>query len=340
MLTAIDLFAGAGGLSYGLHGTGFTVRAAVELDITSAETFRLNHRGAVVLTDDIRRITGPKLLAAAGVPSSELDLLTGCPPCQGFSSLRTHRKGLNADSRNELIFEFLRLIRSTRPRAVLMENVAALAGDIRLAHFAKALRRRSYGVAYRVLRASDYGVPQRRRRLVLLAVQGATEDEASSMLESPKVPPRTVRDTIAHLPKAGTSGDPLHDLPEQRSAKVIRIIRAIPKDGGSRGCLPKDLQLACHTRANGYSDVYGRMAWDKPAPTITTGCHNPSRGRFTHPSEDRAITLREAALLQTFPPHYRFSLRRGKEHAAKQIGNAFPPTLIRPIAARLAQSLL
>lgn len=140
---------------------------------------------------------------------------------------------------------------------------------------------------------------------------------------------KTVRDAIAGLPHAGRSGDSLHDFPETRQAKVLTIITSVPKDGGSRADLGEETQLECHRRCDGFHDIYGRMAWDDVAPTITSGCINPSKGRFLHPEYDRAITLREAALLQGFPPEFKFSLRRGKYPAAEMIGNALPPEFVR-----------
>lgn len=336
-LTAIDLFAGAGGLSCGLRAEGFAIRAAVELDPTSASSYRLNHPDTPVLVTDVRKVTGPVLLDAASLSRRSLDLLTGCPPCQGFSSLRTRRRLVERpDPRNDLIFEVLRLARSLRPRAVVIENVPGLAENQRFSDFCDGLRRSGYRYEHAVFDATDFGVPQRRKRLVLLALRGA--NIPPSWCATPSLS-RTVREAISDLGPAGHSGDELHDLPETRSPSVVARIRATPPNGGSRRDLPQEQQIACHTRSDGYSDVYGRMAWDSVAPTITSGCHNPSKGRFLHPAEHRAITLREAALLQTFPRDYRFDLTRGKEHVAAQIGNAFPPRLIKPLA-RVIRGLL
>jgi DNA (cytosine-5)-methyltransferase 1 len=185
----------------------------------------------------------------------------------------------------------------------------------------------------RVFDAAAYGVPQRRRRLVVVA------GRCRSIPPPPSTETRcTVRDAISRLQPSGASGDPLHDLPENRSQSVVNLIRTIPKDGGGRGALAKEQQLRCHRKTTGFKDVYGRMAWDRPAPTITGGCHNPSKGRFLHPEHDRAITLREAALLQSFPPGYQFSLRRGKLAAAAMIGNALPPRFVAAQATAIRQA--
>lgn len=191
-----------------------------------------------------------------------------------------------------------------------------------------------YRITWEIKDAARYGVPQRRKRLILVAGYGLDIPLAS---ESTML--RTVREAIGDLREAGKSGDALHDLPEKRSEKILKLIRDIPKDGGSRGDLPKDRQLSCHHRQDGFYDIYGRMAWDKVAPTITSGCHNPSKGRFLHPEQDRAITLREAALLQSFPSRYQFSVSDGKEAIALMIGNALPPEFIKRHALEVRRAL-
>ncbi|MBD2026059.1 DNA cytosine methyltransferase [Leptolyngbya sp. FACHB-711] len=338
LLTSIDLFAGAGGLSYGLVEEGFQIVAAVEIDPVSAKSYSLNHQGTNLIVDDIRRVRGPQILKHAGISRGELDLLTGCPPCQAFSTLRTRRRKQQVnDPSKELIIEMLRLVRSIRPRAVIVENVPGLANDNHFASFRLGLKQAGYQSTYAVLNASDFGVPQRRKRLILVALRGK---EIPLSWSSHRCERRTVRNAIGHLAPPGTSGDILHDIPERRTPTMIARIKATPKNGGSRRDISPELQCACHTRTDGFKDVYGRMAWDDVAPTITSGCNNPSRGRFLHPEEDRAITLREAALLQTFPQSYQFCFDRGKEHVACQIGNAFPPDMIRPIARIISRELL
>jgi DNA (cytosine-5)-methyltransferase 1 len=176
---------------------------------------------------------------------------------------------------------------------------------------------------------------QRRRRLILVAGRGFEVPFAL-----PAKNRRTVRDAIGNMPAAGKSGDPLHDLPEKtRTPRIARLIRDIPKDGGSRHDLPRNRQLNCHRKSDGFYDVYGRMAWDDVAPTITSGCFNPSKGRFLHPTANRAITMREAALLQSFPRNYKFDVSPGKEAIALMIGNALPPELIRRQARQIAAVL-
>jgi DNA (cytosine-5)-methyltransferase 1 len=299
------------------------------------ETYRANHPEVQVWHRDIRKLTAPHILKALGLRRGELDLLAGCPPCQGFSAMRRLNGGRRVrDMQNDLVFDFLRLVRGVRPKAVMMENVPGLADNARLPKLKAALRRLGYIVNADVKDARHYGVPQRRRRFILLAGRGA---------EIPFAPRarhvRTVRETFAKFGKRRAKRDLLHNLPELRSEKVKQVIRLIPKDGGSRLDLGADWQLECHRKCDGFKDVYGRMAWDDVSPTITGGCCNPSKGRFLHPTENRTITLREAALLQGFPPDYFFSLERGKFPAAQMIGNALPPEFIRRHALQVAKAL-
>ncbi len=330
--SALDLFSGAGGLTVGLKQAGYRVVGAVEVDRTSAASYALNHPDTHLWVEDIRSVSGLDISTRLGIRPGDIELVAGCPPCQGFSSLRTRNAREAADdARNDLIFDFVRVVEQLLPRTVMLENVPGLEIDSRFLALRSRLQAVGYTVEHRVLNAADYGVPQRRKRLLLLGRRGA----------DPRFPQKarkrsTVRKAIGGMPLAGSSGDPLHDLPERRSARIRELIKLIPKDGGSRSAAPPRLLPPCHRTHTGHNDVFGRMAWDRVAPTITSGCHNPSRGRFLHPEHDRAITLREAALLQSFPGKYRFSIARGKEHLALQIGNALPPEMIR----RIAKSIL
>lgn len=333
--TAIDLFAGAGGLTEGLKQAGFKVLGAVEIDALATETYRMNHPRVRMWHTDIMRLSGADVRRTLRLKKGQLDLSAGCPPCQGFSAMRTLNGGREVrDDRNDLIFQFLRLVEQLEPKSIMMENVPGLMADDRMRRVRRALIKLGYHVDCRILDAADYGVPQRRRRMILLAAR------STSIRVTPKQSGRkTVHDAIHHLPRAGNSGDPLHDLPERRSAAVMAIIRDIPHDGGSRADLGEERQLPCHLACGGFKDVYGRLRWRDVSSTITTGCFNPSKGRFLHPEEDRNITLREAALLQTFPRDYRFSLRRGKTNAAVLIGNALPPTFIKVQALKIMKTL-
>ncbi|MBY5738160.1 DNA cytosine methyltransferase [Rhizobium leguminosarum] len=339
--TAIDLFCGAGGLTLGLKLAGFNVLAGVELENAPAATFIANHPDVSCFQKDIRHLGAAELRATLQIKRGDLDLLAGCPPCQGFSSLRTRRKSLAVqDDRNDLLFEFLRFVEALFPKVIMMENVPALASDARIKVFLHSLTRLGYKVGRRSVRiedAADYGVPQRRFRMILVA----------SRIGRIEVPTKTDHVTVrkcleaARLLPIGKTGDPLHDFLPKRSMRVQEVIAHIPKDGGSRTALPDRLVLPCHKgRGSGFRDVYGRLAWDTVAPTITGGCGNPSKGRYLHPEEDRAITLREAALLQSFPSDYYFDLSKGRERVALMIGNALPPEFIRRHAAKICEALL
>lgn len=333
---ALDLFSGCGGLTLGLKQAGFRVLAAIESDATAVETYKANHKGVAVKHTDIRKVSALGLMRELKLRRGRLDLLAGCPPCQGFSVLRT-RNGArqNRDRRNNLVREMLRFSRAFRPKVVMMENVPKLKGRAPFLDLCKGLRALGYKVTHGIKDAAEYGVPQRRRRLILLA---------GNRFDIPFAPPaenrRTVRKAIGRLAKAGASGDALHDIPEKkRIPKIMKLIRDIPKNGGSRTDLPKNRQLKCHKKREGFYDIYGRMTWDNVAPTITSGCFNPSKGRFLHPTENRAITMREAALLQSFPRSYEFDASAGKEVIAQMIGNALPPELIKRQAQQIREAI-
>lgn len=335
-LSAIDLFSGCGGLSLGLKGAGFTVAAAVEIDYKAQETYRLNHPDVQLYAEDIRKLDPQKILEQAGLAAGELDLLAGCPPCQGFSRLRTKNKMTSVnDDRNDLVEDFLRFIEVMKPKTVMLENVPALAKDGRFLGMQNRLHALGYKTVVQVLDAADYSVPQRRKRLIMLAsrihIPAVAEKEKKRL---------TVRQALKGMVEPGQGRDKLHSLGENRSQKVRDLIALIPKDGGSRSDLPAKYQLDCHKRSDGFSDVYGRLSWDDVSPTITSGCHNPSKGRFLHPGQDRTISLREAAVLQGFPRSYKFNVAHGKESIALMIGNALPPPFITAHANALRAGLL
>lgn len=335
-LYAIDLFSGCGGLSLGLKGAGFAVTAAVEIDRKAQQTYKLNHPDVRLYAEDIRKLDPAQILQDIGLQVGELDLLAGCPPCQGFSRLRTKNKMTSvSDDRNDLVEDFLRFIQVMRPKTVMLENVPALSKDARFLSMQGELHVLGYETVVHVLDAADYSVPQRRKRLIMLA----------SRVHIPVVAEKakrrvTVRQAFKGMVEPGEGRDRLHAMGENRSQKVRNLIALIPKDGGSRGDLPAKYQLDCHKRRDGFNDVYGRIAWDEVSPTITSGCHNPSKGRFLHPAQDRTISLREAAVLQGFPRSYKFDIAHGKESIALMIGNALPPPFITAHAESLRIGLV
>ena len=328
--TAVDLFAGAGGVTRGLKDAGLRVLAAVEFDPLACATYAANHSEVCLFYRDIRGVEPDELLAQAQLRPGELGLLTACAPCQGYSSLGKRRPD---DPRNDLVLDVLRFVAGLRPRMVAFENVPRLRHDPRFADFVAGLHALGYGVWSDVVDAADFRVPQRRKRVVLIALDGIADDRVPP-LRSPSLKGGErgrvwVEDAWCELGPID-AGDPLHRTPTYPPAVLARI-RAVPPDGGSRKDLPPEHRLRCHAhiRSSAATAAYGRMWWKDVAPTMTTRCDTPACGRFLHPTEDRAITLREAAALQTFPPKYVFC--GGRLAIAAQIGNAVPVRLAEAI---------
>ncbi len=333
---AIDLFCGCGGLTQGLKQAGFQVIWAVDNDPSAVATYKANHETVEVKEADIRTLNRTKIKRQLKLKKGALDLLAGCPPCQGFSTLRTANGAYYVDDkRNNLLHQFYKFTQTFLPKTIMLENVPDLAKTHRFKIFIANMRKLGYVGEFKVLDAADYGVPQRRRRLIYIAGRRFIPAFAA-----PSKRIKTVRNAIAKLPLAGSSGDPLHDFPENRTKHVLNLIKEIPKNGGSRTDLPDSFILQCHKDHDGYYDVYGRMHWDEVSPTITSGCFNPSKGRFLHPTRNRAITMREAALLQGFPRTYRFAEPHYKISIALMIGNALPPPFIEAHAQTIRNQII
>jgi DNA (cytosine-5)-methyltransferase 1 len=326
--TFVDLFAGMGGLSAGLRDAGLRALAAVEVDPDAQETYQANHPGVPVF-GDIRGVTAELLLAEADV--NAVDVVVGCPPCQGFTRLTEGRE--RDDPRNVLVLEFLRLVKELRPTICMMENVPGLItrGQWLFERLVGGLKRAGYVVTYDVLELANYGVPQLRKRLVLMAGLGHPIALPRPTHHGPKQW-RTVRDAIGRLPRAPSRSEvlagakpavPWHISRDSSMVVQQRLAHAL-KHGGSRRTLPSALRLGCHERyVGGFNDVYGVLDWDAPSRTITSGCTNASKGRFGHPSEPRPLTPREAAMLQTLGRKYKLK-GVGFESISQQIGNALP----------------
>jgi DNA (cytosine-5)-methyltransferase 1 len=319
-LNAIDLFSGCGGLTQGMHEAGFQTKVAIELDSVAVLAYKMNHPNTHVIENDIRNVDVKEIQKILN--GEPLHLMAGCPPCQGFSSVRRLNKKKSArDKRNSLVSEFLRFVKELRPLTIMMENVPGLKDYYLFKKIIRELETLGYAPKVQVLNVKDYGVPQNRRRLVMI---GSLLGE----IQIPKVRTRkvTVRDAIAKLLPPDQACDPLQRITAKHSAKVSARIQLTPKDGGSLSDLPSEYALECHKRDNiGFHDVYGRLRWDDYSSTITGGCLNPSKGRFLHPDQDRVLTPREAALLQSFPDNYKFPTNITKAALALLIGNALPP---------------
>ena len=334
-LTAIDLFCGAGGLTVGLKNAGFRVVAAVELDPDKARTYQRNHPEVKLIIKDIREVTGEDILKLTGL--KKIDLVAGCPPCQGFSKLtdKHHRD----DERNQLVLQMSRLVKELDPTVCMMENVPGLSqrGLPLLSVVEGKLRDMDYKVQRGVLQMADFGVPQSRRRLVMLAgknfeipLPSPTHARVPEKNSSVK-PWVTIGDIMKNEEKPITlSAAMAAGGPEKFNWHVVRNLAPISierlkatKAGASRLDMPQHLRPECHKNSTGFENAYGRMSWDEIAPTMTSGCTTLSSGRFGHPKENRTISVREAALIQTFPRNYIFDTDKIAT-ACQLVGNALP----------------
>ena len=351
----IDLFSGAGGTARGFVDAGFKIVGALDNNAAACKTYNHNikvqpHRA------DIRDVEPDKLLQSINIKRDEIDVLVGCPPCQGFTRMR-NGNGTD-DPRNDLVLRYLEFVTVIRPRCLVFENVPGIIrqrhGKMLFDQLCSGLRELGYGFNYenpgKLLNAADYGVPQVRKRLVLLAGRdsqivpypepthrkpGSCQDVLTGNLESW----RTVSDAIADLPSI-QAGEKCERIPNHSARsmgkRVADFVCRVPHDGGSRKNVPEKYWLDCHKKTNcGHSDVYGRLALSQPSGVITSGCTNVSRGRFVHPTQNRGLSFREAARLQGFPDS--FSFHGNFKEVAQQIGNAVPPPLAKAIGNSLKQ---
>ncbi|HET8735422.1 MAG TPA: DNA cytosine methyltransferase [Pricia sp.] len=320
-LISIDLFSGIGGLSHGLKNAGFTTTHAIELDKLASRVYKRNHKTTTVISEDIRKVNVQKIKEDIG--DKPIHLLAGCPPCQGFSSIRRlNRPTPVEDERNSLIWEFVRFVKIFKPYTFMMENVPGLALDESFSEAIKELEEAGYFPPdWKVVNVKDYGVPQSRNRLVLVGSMLAPIKVAEATGVS-----KSVKKAIGRLKCPEESKDKVHKIFPKHTERIFQLIKDIPLDGGSRKDLGKKRQLKCHQNENvGFHDVYGRLSWDKPSTTITGGCLNPSKGRFLHPEQNRCISAREASMLQSFPRNYKLPHDIPKTKLALMIGNALPP---------------
>ncbi|WP_204102130.1 MULTISPECIES: DNA cytosine methyltransferase [Spirulina sp. CCY15215] len=350
IIYGIDLFCGVGGLTHGLIEGGIRVIAGVDLDPQCRFPYETNNH-SLFIERDIRKLSGTELSKLFG--NAKLRLLAGCAPCQPFSTysqknrqIRDDKSQIRDDKQWDLVADFGRLVREIQPEFVTMENVPQLLEHQVFQNFLEDLK--GYEIWYKIIQCADYGVPQTRKRLVLIASRlgliellpphESTHDYATGHA--------TVRQAIFNLPKLEAGGsdpkDPIHTASSLSELNLRRIKASHP--GGTWRDWDESLRAPCHRRNSGqtYPSVYGRMEWDAPAPTITTQCFGYGNGRFGHPEQNRAISLREAAILQTFPENYRF-LEPGEKarfhKLGRLIGNAVPVRIGKVVAQSFLSSV-
>lgn len=337
--TAIDLFAGAGGLSLGLLDAGFDIRYALDNDSDAVRTYKYNV-GSHIELGSAYDVSFADILRKANLDIGECDLLVGGPPCQGFSQ---QRRGADEDIRNELVSWFARGVKYLKPRAFLLENVpyiAAKRGKSILSNFMREVQEAGYTVQTAVVDASSFGVPQKRQRFIAVGfsnISSAGYTVPLSGAESKK----TVRQAIGAFPSPDIRkehSDFANHIGTAISELNRRRISFVPEGGGWQD-IPENLQLECHKNHKGHGrlDVYGRLAWEELAATITAHSDSFTRGRYAHPSEDRPLTGRELAALQSFPNWFRFVA--DKKSVARLVGNAVPPELAKHLALSIKEEL-
>jgi DNA (cytosine-5)-methyltransferase 1 len=324
-ISAVDLFCGIGGLTYGLQRAGIPIVAGVDVDRTCQYPYEVNNDAAFVLKD-VTTLKAGSLRKLFG--RADYRVLVGCAPCAPFSSY-SHGLSVKRDDRWSLLDAFGKLISAVKPDVVSMENVIELSTQPIYRRFLKNLKQTGYMVSVHRVRCVNFGVPQTRRRLVVLASL-----HGDIKLREGKATTKTVRDAIGGLERieAGQSSkkDRLHCSPNLSPTNLARIRASKP--GGTWHDWDDSIVARCHQKKKGRSfrSVYGRMKWTEPSPTITTQFFKFGTGRFGHPEQDRALSLREGAILQTFPKHYRFA-RRGDviqfATLGRLIGNAVPVRL-------------
>ena len=337
-VACIDLFCGAGGLTHGLTSAGIRVVAGIDVDPACHYPFETNNAARFV-NCDVSRLTGTQLNDMFG--KADIRILAGCAPCQPFSAY-SHRYDITGSSRWSLLKQFGRLVRETLPDLVTMENVPLVAKHTVFDDFIRGLERKGYIVYHDVINCASYGLPQNRRRMVLIASRHGDIE----LIPPPRKGRRTVRAAIGNLPPVG-SGEthPSDSLSAASRLSKLNLERIrVSRPGGTWRDWPTHLVAKCHRSKSGhtYPAVYGRMRWDEPAPTLTTQFYGFGNGRFGHPEQDRAITLREGAILQGFPKAYAFVPSEQPVRfttLGRMIGNAVPVTLGKAIGRSIATHL-
>ena len=340
-----DFFVGCGGASCGFHAAGMEIAFALDNDPSAKGTFEANFPNAHFEFADIRDISVDATRLRVEAEQPHPVLFSGCAPCQPYTKQNTNRPKFDQDERVPLLARFGYCVERCRPDLVFVENVPGLqkldSDSEPFGGFLSQLNAAGYKVDYRPMRLARYGIPQSRRRLVLVASRHGAVHLPDETHGPGTTNQRydTVRDWISHLPPI-QAGEEHKDVPNHRAANLsernVDRVKATPEGGGHRDW-PDHLKLECHKGFSGYSDVYGRMSWDTPASGLTTRCTSYSNGRFGHPEQNRAISIREAACLQTFPENFVFE--GSMASMARQIGNAVPVRLAKLIGQQFIEHL-
>jgi len=326
-INVVDFFCGAGGLSHGLKLAGFNIIAGVDIEESCRETYESNN--APFINKSIVDITTTEIKQLFKPYSNSYTMIAGCAPCQPYSMINTRKR--QDDNRKTLLDEFRRVIKGVRPHLVLMENVSRLNEENKyFAKFIDMLEKSGYHYEYKVLNARDFGVAQNRKRLFLIASRLKNIKPSFDAIKTKKSV--LLKDVIKGLEPIEhnmvSAKDYMHISMRLTDINLKRI-RSTPKNGGLRSAWPDDLRVPCHAKKEAFLDNYGRLAWDSLSSTITTKFHQYCSGRFGHPEQDRALSLREGALIQTFPQEYKFV--GSKDEIARQIGNAVPVNLAKAV---------
>lgn len=341
-LAAIDLFCGAGGLTHGLIKAGIPVLAGFDIDKTCKFAYEHNNGNAKFISKDIKEITSDEIINF--FPENVERIMVGCAPCQTFSTHTHKNSGRQKDKKWNLINEYLKKIIDVKPTVLSMENVPGLRNYKIFDDFVSALKKEGYFVSHKLVYCPDFGIPQSRRRLVLLASKYGPIDLIAATHTKDKY--ETVETVIGNLPKleagAVDPNDPLHKCASLSELNMERMVKSKP--GGTWLDWPEELRLECHKKKSGssYKSVYARMKWNALAPTMTTQFHNFGTGRFGHPTQNRALSIREGALIQTFPKDYQFFPKDSAIDigpTSRMIGNAVPVRLGEVIGRSIKEHL-
>jgi DNA (cytosine-5)-methyltransferase 1 len=340
-LTVIESFCGAGGMSLGLLQSGYDVRLAFDINEMAVKTYNANIAPHCFVLD-AAQVSGAYLLEKAGLKDGQLDVLTGGPPCQGFSKQKRGAHLLN-DDRNRLVLHYARLVEETGAKSFIFENVEIF-GQKRGKELIESIRERlyQYDIFTFFVCSSDFGLAQKRGRFLMMGIRKSCDSEVPVIAFS--TIRRTVKDVLGHLPPPPDDYSEHPNYPNHIKCKITRLneerFSHVPPGGGWQD-IPFSIRLPCHQVADpstgGWPDVYGRLRWDDQCPTLTAGFDSFTRGRFGHPEQHRSLTLHEGALLQGFPADFRFY---GTRHDVRlQIGNAVPPPVARAAGEALARAL-